>query len=75
MIAGCYTLDLYCDYEDRAHPSFYFPHQFFGETYGECARQARRSGWTIGPKRSKAICPLCSGKRRVTTPPGEGDKQ
>jgi hypothetical protein len=74
MIAGCYTLDLYCDYEDRAHPSFYFPHQFFGETYGECARQARRSGWTIGPKRSKAICPLCSGK--VTTPtPGDGGEQ
>lgn len=72
MIAGCYSLDLYCDNERIKHPYGEFPHQFTGETFGECARTARARGWIISRDRSRAICPMCSGKKRGWRRAGRG---
>jgi hypothetical protein len=58
--AGCYALDLYCDRENDAHGWSEFPHQFTGETFGECAREARLKGWTINRKTRFATCPKCN---------------
>lgn len=57
---GCYTLDLYCDHVNDAHGFEEFPHQFIGETYGACAKQARKRGWILHRNGSTATCPKCS---------------
>jgi hypothetical protein len=73
--ASGYTLDLYCDRSgldavptqdspDGIHKWNEFPHTFLGETFGECAREARRHGWVIHTKTRTATCPTCSGKRK-----------
>ena len=65
MIAGAYTLDLYCDnheWMDDIHDFDEFPHQFVSETKGECFRKARKQGWLINVKMNKVLCPKCSGK-------------
>lgn len=64
MIVGGYSLDLYCDNEEtKNHPYNYFPHQYAGNTRGECFRDARKDGWILNYYKNKAICPLCSGKK------------
>lgn len=73
MIVGCYSVDLYCDNEDRTGdkrckrrngPLRYGSDQYTGETEGECLRQARKEGWKFTRDRPrKAYCPACSGKR------------
>jgi hypothetical protein len=63
--ASGYTLDLYCDREPNdfnPHGWDEFPHQFTGETFGQCASEARRRGWIIRPSDRTATCPKCSGK-------------
>lgn len=55
---GAYSLDCYCKYENPAHDPIEFPHQFVGETYGVCARQARRRGWVLH-RDGFATCPKC----------------
>lgn len=67
MIVGAYSLDLYCDNEKYKHPFGYMPHQYVGETYAECVREARRDGWLISNDRQKCLCPKCSGKRKANT--------
>ena len=62
--AACYTLDLYCDHYNKAHNFDEFPHQYYLETFGECATEARRDGWMIHRNRT-ATCPKCSGKIRA----------
>lgn len=69
-IVSGYTLDLYCDGgDDCPLPSWKAPDgQFYGETFTECARNARRAGWFIdvngdGRERGRALCPDC--KRRL----------
>lgn len=63
--ASGYTLDLYCDTANEeghdygstqgtAHAAF------TGETFAECAREARRAGWVIHRKTRTATCPKCS---------------
>jgi len=47
MVVGAYSLDLYCDNERVEHSYKEFPHQFVGETFGECAKIARTRGWSI----------------------------
>ena len=70
MIAGGYTLDLYCDNAeprkwgdalvDRfGHKAGDFPKQYFGELGATCRQQARRVGWLIG-KGGRALCPKCN---------------
>ena len=65
MIAGCYSLDLYCEDAEGGPcpvPWNKFPDTFTGETWGQCVRQARRAGWRITRDR-RAYCPECSGKK------------
>jgi hypothetical protein len=57
--ASCYTMDLYCDHTNPAHPWDSFPHSFMGETFGECAKQARKRGWVLHKDRT-ATCPICN---------------
>jgi hypothetical protein len=61
MLAGAYTLDLYCDNpdcpDDRGNPW-----QYFAELGTTARREARDAGWIITP--DKQICPKCSGKKK-----------
>lgn len=74
MMAGAYTLDLYCDaarYNERGkdsnpnHAHDEFPHQFVEHDRAQAFRAARRRGWLISDKRQ--LCPKCSGKRKANT--------
>lgn len=58
--AGCYTLHLYCDRVNDAHGFDAFPHEFTGETFGECAKVARKRGWIIHKSTRTATCPKCT---------------
>lgn len=67
-MAGCYTLDLYCDREsdletDRGqfHEFREFPHTYTAEYGSQCRIEARRDGWMLH-RDSTATCPMCSGK-------------
>ena len=67
MMAGGYTLDLYCihmgEFPDAAgHPYGYFPKQFFGETFSACMKQAKQAGWRYTRTKEDVICPLCVAK-------------
>ena len=73
--ASGYTLDLYCDYFDgqnnptSASPDGYhgwneFPHTFTGETFRECAADARKAGWKIHRQTRTATCPHCVRHKR-----------
>jgi len=58
MVSG-YSMDLYCDMKNPEHGYREFPHQFFGESGGECRKAARRKGWIIETRTRKAFCPKC----------------
>lgn len=66
MIAGCYSLDLYCDnYDPRVegcngHAYDEFPHQYTDELGSKCRARARADGWLVNYKTGKAICPKCN---------------
>jgi len=62
--ASGYSLDLYCDRRNERHPFRAFPQQFTGETFAECAREARHRGWVIHRKLRTATCPTCTGTRQ-----------
>lgn len=64
MIAGCYTLDCYCDCDNPEHKYNEFPHQFTGATYGTSVRAARAAGWRF-LRDGQAKCPKC--KKRPAT--------
>lgn len=52
---------------DGVHGWAEFPHTYTGETFGECAREARDRGWLINARTRKALCPKCSGKSGVVS--------
>lgn len=56
-----YVMDLYCDHSDCSHDSEEFPHTFYGETRGECKRDALLYGWQWSRNRG-LLCPQCSKK-------------
>ena len=64
---GGYSLDLYCRFEgkwpDMRHEFDEFPHQYCGETFGECARMARSAGWVIHRDQT-ATCPKCATRQK-----------
>ncbi len=72
-IARGYSLDLYCrfsavpnvpvssDSPDGTHTWGEFPHQFIGETFGECRRDARKCGWVFNRDR-EVTCPKCASR-------------
>lgn len=58
--ASGYSLDLYCDKDNVKHSHLEFPHTYVGETFGECAKEARKNGWVIHRKTRTATCPKCN---------------
>lgn len=56
MITSGYTLALLCDCAKCKHDNYYFQEkaEYVGETFAECAKQARQDGWTIS--RCKRYC-------------------
>lgn len=81
MLAGCYSLHLYCDErkdnlpgrdDDGVHVWDEFPHQFTDELGSVCRADARRAGWIIR-KDGTCVCPKCNTKSTHyvprTTPP------
>ena len=67
--AAGYSLDLYCD---RAVESWKHRHcsSFYGQTFGQCAKDARAEGWVIHKDRT-ATCPVCRLQPRVTESGGK----
>jgi hypothetical protein len=75
MIVGGYILDLYCDNKDK-HMTLeagryyliegwiYIGNQFVGETYSECAREARQAGWLVNRTKDKCLCKYCKGSKK-----------
>lgn len=64
--ASGYSLDLYCD-QGRgvpAHPWDKGEATFFGETFAECSKEARKAGWRIFRTTRTARCPACNRKPR-----------
>ncbi len=65
MMAGCYSLDLYCDnagtFPDGIHAFDEFPHQFTHELGSVCRARAKAAGWLF-QRDGKTLCPKCSGK-------------
>lgn len=65
MIAGCYSLDLYCDNDSPSsvergeHVYREFPHQYTAEHGSKCRSLARKAGWKLDIKNGLAICPKC----------------
>ena len=68
MIAGCYSLDLYCRHQtsvcDETHRLdghlnyMAYPAQYTGPTEGDCKKQARQHGWVFNKDRD-VTCRLC----------------
>lgn len=63
MVVSGYSIDLYCDCDDcedgrkKMLYSSCEPTQFGGDTYRDCARQARNSGWKISKDRMTCYAP------------------
>jgi len=72
MMAAGYTMDLYCDNRPcqlavrNGYPSV-FMNQFYGQTFGECKKTAKKSGWMFR-KDDTHVCPLCNTKNKKKTP-------
>jgi len=69
MEIGGYTMDLYCRYSevdtdkiDTVHSLREFPHEFYGETRGVCAKEARERGWVFN-RDGNVTCPKCAKKK------------
>jgi hypothetical protein len=67
VVIGCYTLDLYCDAcEEQGTPSWkIFSAQYTADRREETIRAARNDGWIVNENRNRAVCPVCSRKKRV----------
>lgn len=61
--AGGYELHLYCNTEHTDLENYVLnkKNQFYGETFAEAAKSARRHGWTVNRITQNVRCPLCSG--------------
>lgn len=66
MMAGAYTLDLYCDgvacVEGPAWKAA--KAQYVGETKAEAFRKAKRAGWGLGSWTEAVLCPSCHKQER-----------
>lgn len=65
--ASGYSLDLYCDQPNQGEATKHswfetYRETFVGETFADCARQAKKTGWKIHRKTRTATCPYCAGK-------------
>lgn len=63
-IIGCYSLHLYCSFENAEQHEFgEFPHEYTDEFGSRCRAQARLDGWKLF-RDGKAMCPKCAKKKR-----------
>lgn len=72
MLAGGYTLDLYCDGEGCLHGQYeMYPAKqtFFAEHGSACRRLARRQGWKFLPE-GDMLCPKCRAAGTVPAAAG-----
>ena len=69
MIVGGYSLDLYCDEVGCKDHERNWPVNFYGQTYSECARLARKAGWDISRKDNIATCPACRKRKANQSSP------
>ncbi len=64
VIAGTYTLHLYCDnlgnFPDGTHEFREFPWEYTDEYGSNCRSRARQAGWRIDWKKGIALCPKCN---------------
>ncbi len=61
-IVGCYSLHLYCRYENKLHDFQEFPHEFTAEFGSEARQDARKFGWKLNLKKNRAVCPKCTSR-------------
>lgn len=54
-----YTLALYCDQNRGVLHNNDAKREFAGETFSDCAREARKAGWKIHRRTRTATCPQC----------------
>jgi len=68
MIAANYTAHLYCDCADCDKQSWKMPvnQEFIGNSWSECAREAREDGWLISADRQRCYAPGHKINREVT---------
>lgn len=64
--AAGYSLDLYCRLGNPSGGRVGHEDTFFGRTFGECAKQARATGWVIHRDRT-ATCPKCKRTKTGVT--------
>lgn len=59
MIAANYTINLLCDCEACTAKQWGSPDfgEYIGDSWTECAKQARKDGWRISPCRVYATAP------------------
>ena len=79
---GCYDLNLYCDDPECINGFSYCsdPASYIGNTFDDCAKQARKDGWKIIKKTNpndepevgsgKVFCPKHSSKKRKSNRSG-----
>jgi hypothetical protein len=74
--AGCYNLRLYCrnfrgevrvtlSSPDGIHAWDAHTAEFTGETFRDCARQARIHGWRVHTTTRTATCPHCASLEKI----------
>jgi len=58
VIAANYTAHLYCDCEECAARWWAMAHaEFVGESWSQCAKEARSEGWRISANRERCYAP------------------
>lgn len=67
MIASGYTMNLYCEFQTDLSVHSYMDEltyksigEFVGETYAQCAKQAKKAGWFLTSDRQRCYCPSCA---------------
>ncbi|MCM8117601.1 hypothetical protein M8U16_18355 [Enterobacter hormaechei] len=58
-IAANYTMHLYCDCKTCTEELWHGPEfgEYVGNTWSECAKEARSHGWRISKDRTRAFAP------------------
>lgn len=55
VIVGGYSMDLYCDGKP-CRKTAAIQNEFYGQTYTDCSRQAKRAGWRLNRRTGTAYC-------------------
>lgn len=72
MMAGCYTLHLYCEHPEHSEwVHNMWPAEYTGESYTNCLEQAKSDGFTVTGTRPnvKILCPYHTKHPKLTVKP------